>query len=152
MLSLATAGGPQAGVVSETTSLVTGLPSLVNALVQVVNGAVGGVLSRGMWTAQIPAGAFSGTATLSLSTQAATPNVCQLGISPADKNAFAKPVVLTAKIPLTMAASSAQIQWYNPQTQAWEAVPGSSVNALARTVSAPLWHFSTYRVDGRNGW
>jgi hypothetical protein len=140
-LLLVTADQPQAGLFS----------GLVNTLTQVVDGAVGGLLSQGMWTVRIPAGAFDGTATVSLSALSSS-NACQLEISPASKNAFAKPVTLTAKIPLTMSASSAQIQWYNPQTQAWETVPGSTVNALSRTVSAPLWHFSTYRVDGRSGW
>ena len=140
-LILVTADQPQAGLIS----------GLVNTLTQVVDGAVGGLLSRGIWTARIPSGAFSGTASVSLSALSGS-NVCQLEISPASKNGFAKPVTLTAKIPLGMSAASAEIEWLNPQTQAWEPVAGSSVNPLARTVSAPLWHFSTYRVGGRSGW
>jgi hypothetical protein len=33
-------------------------------------------------------------------------------------------------------------------------VPGSAVSLLNLTVSAPLWHFSTYRVQsgGKAGW
>jgi hypothetical protein len=50
--------------------------------------------------------------------------------------------------------SVAQISWWNPATQKWEAVSGSSVSVLNLTVSAPLMHFSTYRVsgNGKAGW
>jgi hypothetical protein len=128
------------------------LSGVVGALVQVVNGAVGALVSRGTWTVQIPAGAFEGTATVTMTTTSSNPNVCEFQISPATKNGFAKPAVLTSRIPLGMSVSTACIEWYNPQTGTWDPVPGSAVNAQTRTVSAPVWHFSQYRVDGRSGW
>lgn len=148
-LVCATAGAPRAGLVTELPGLVS---NVVNAVTQVVDGALGAVLRTGLWTVQIPAGAFAGTATVSLNASASNPTVCGLEIAPASKNGFANPVTLTARIPLGMSASSARIEWFNPQTQAWDPVPGSSVNLLTRTVSAKIWHFSQYRVDGRSGW
>jgi hypothetical protein len=142
-------GEPQAGLLSGATGLISGV---LSALTQVVNGLVGAVLTKGAWTAQIPAGAFNGTATITMTTSSSDPALCQFDLSPASLNGFAKPVTLTAKVPFGISLASARIEWYNPQTQSWEPVPGSAVNAQARTVSAPVWHFSTYRVDGRNGW
>jgi hypothetical protein len=143
-----TAGEPKAALLPGTTGLIGGV---IGVLTQVVNGVVGAVLTKGSWTVQIPPGAFVGTATVSM-TSNADPTLCQLDILPASKNGFATPATLMAKVPSGMSLATAHIEWHNPQTQTWDPVPGSAVNALTRTVSAPIWHFSTYRVDGRSGW
>jgi hypothetical protein len=50
--------------------------------------------------------------------------------------------------------SVACISYYNPSTGKWEPVSGSVVSVATLTVSAPLSHFSTYRVEsgGKAGW
>jgi len=143
-----TAIAPQASLLSETTGLLSGALSVVT---RVVSGTLGAVLRDNNWTVQIPAGAFSGTATVTMTT-GSDPTICQFEISPSTKNAFLKPATLIARVPTDVDLSDAHIEWFNPRTEAWEAVPGSTVNPLLHTVSAPVWHFSTYRVDGRSGW
>jgi hypothetical protein len=149
LLASTLAGEPKAAVFSEVPGVMNGV---VGTLTQVVDGAVGGLLTRGSWSVLIPAGAFEGSATITMTTGASDPTLCQYEISPATKNGFSKPAIMTARIPLGMSLATAHIEWYNPSTQTWVPVPGSSVNALTRTVSAPVWHFSDYRVNGRSGW
>jgi hypothetical protein len=82
--------------------------------------------------------------------------VVNLSISPATANKFLLPVLLTAKAKRLDPAllSIACISYYNPATGQWERVAGTSVSVLNLTVTAPLWHFSTYRVStgGKAGW
>ena len=45
-----------------------------------------------------------------------------------------------------------EIQWLDPSTGQWVAVPGSVLNLAGLSLQAPLWHFSTYRVGTKAGW
>lgn len=119
-------------------------------------GILGGIVSVGDFTVVFPPGALTRTATVTVSQPDLARPVVNLSISPASANRFLLPVLLTAKAnrmdpPLL---SVACISYYNPTTQKWEDLPGSSVSLLNLTVSAPLWHFSTYRVSsgGKAGW
>ena len=134
-------GAPQAGL----------LPSVFNAVSGLVDGTVGAVLKQGVWTVQVPAGAFSGAASITMTVPIGYPRVCQLEISPADKNTFSRQVILTAKLPTV--TSGMRIEWFDQQHKTWMPVPGSAVDLSRGTVSASVWHFSEYRVgDGRSGW
>lgn len=132
---------PQAGLIS----------GLLNTVTRLVDGALGVVLNNGMWTAQVPSGAFTGTATITMSVPSNNPRSCQLDILPLSKNGFSRPVVVTAKVGPTV-TSDMRIEWWDPSSQVWVPVPGSSVNLAQGTVSAPLSHFSRYRVGGKSGW
>jgi hypothetical protein len=47
------------------------------------------------------------------------------------------------------------IFWLDPSTNKWVPVQGAQVDLVAKTVSAPLAHFSRYSVgpaDGKAGW
>jgi hypothetical protein len=47
------------------------------------------------------------------------------------------------------------IYWFDPATRRWVQVQGSQVDLVAKTVSAPLTHFSRYSVGpagGKAGW
>ena len=119
-------------------------------------GILGGAVSVGEFTVVFPPAALTRTATVTMSQPDLTRPVVNLSISPASANRFLLPVVLTAKAKRMdpKLLSIACISYYNPTTQKWEDVPGSSVSLLNLTVSAPLWHFSTYRVSagGKAGW
>jgi hypothetical protein len=144
------------GLMSTTTSILGGLLKLVFRVLDVV-GSLGGSLSNGRWTVNVPAGAFDGTATVRLGVQSLLSPTCQLEISPADKNHFTVPVQLTASCPGVSSdvLRNYVILWYNPDTAAWTPVAGSTVDLVNHTVSAPLQHFSNYAVgpaDGKAGW
>lgn len=119
-------------------------------------GVLGGVVSVGDFTIVIPPAALKSTATITVSQPDLAKPVVNLSISPASANGFLLPVVLTAnaqEMDRSLLAVAC-ISYYNPTTQQWENVAGSSVSLLNLTVSAPLWHFSTYRVSsgGKAGW
>jgi hypothetical protein len=119
-------------------------------------GLLGGVMSVGDFTLVIPPAALTRTATVTMSQPDLAHPVVNLSISPATANRFLVPVLLTAKAKRLDPAllSIACISYYNPATGQWERVAGTSVSVLNTTVSAPLWHFSTYRVStgGKAGW
>lgn len=114
-----------------------------------IHGNRGGTISAGIFTAVIPAGAFSGFATVTITQPDMTQPVAVLDIYPSSKNGFHKPVLLIAKLPnvdtaLLMQTGMAEL---DETSGAWLAMSGETQNPLAMTVSTPLMHFSTYRVD-----
>ena len=119
-------------------------------------GILGGTLSAGNFTLVVPAGALTSTATITVSQPDLAHPVVNLSISPPSANRFLLPVLLTANASSMDRSllSVAYISYYNPATGKWERVTNSSVSLLTLTVSAPLWHFSTYRVEsgGKAGW
>jgi len=119
-------------------------------------GLLGGTVSVGNFTVIIPPAALTRTATVTVSQPDLTRPVVNLSISPASANRFLLPVLLVAdaKRMDRSLLSVACIAYYNPETANWEPVAGSSISLLNLTVSAPLFHFSTYRVQsgGKAGW
>jgi hypothetical protein len=119
-------------------------------------GPLGGMVSAGDFSLVIPPGALTTTAQITVSQPDPSHPVANLSISPASANHFLVPVVLTANASTmsTSLLSVAYISWYNPSTGQWEEVAGSSVSLATLSISAPLWHFSTYRVEsgGKAGW
>jgi hypothetical protein len=121
-----------------------------------VMGVLGGVVSIGDFTVVVPPLALSQTAVVTVSQPDLAHAVVNLGIAPASANGFRLPVLLVANAKRLDPAllSMAGIDYYNPATAQWERVAGTSVSLLNLTVSAPLMHFSTYRVStgGKAGW
>jgi len=116
-----------------------------------VNGARGGSVSNGIWALAIPAGAFSGTAEISISVPALNPYTCDLQITGAP-NSFRVPVRLAANASARPEDPSAlTIYWYNPQTATW-VDQSAAGDASRRTVTASLSHFSTYKLSAKAGW
>ena len=131
------------------TTLVAGASNSVRVI-----GAIGGTVTAGKFTVIIPPGAFSGLATITVSQPDASQLACDLDITPANKNGFKIPVLLVAdasSLPREVLSRST-MQWWDPAKSKWVTVPGASVSLLNLTVQAPLWHFSSYRVQGRAGW
>lgn len=120
-------------------------------------GSLGGSLTDGLWRVNIPPGAIDGFATVSIGVPSLTATGCKLEINPVSANHFNQPVTLTidcSTVPASELASWS-IYWYNPGTGIWERVPGSTVDLTRKTVSAPLWHFSTYGAGptaSKAGW
>ena len=118
-------------------------------------GVLGGVVAVGNFTVVFPPGALLGTATVTVSQPDLAHPVVNLSISPASANRFLLPVLLVADVkPMNPSLISiATIGYFNPATGKWETV-ASTVSLLNLTVTAQLWHFSTYRVQagGKAGW
>ena len=137
-------------------SILDPLVKLIWNTLQLV-GNVGGSLSNGRWRVEIPSGAVAGNGTVSLGVQSSTAASCKLEISPSSLNHFSKPVKLTidcGSVPSDQLKSYV-IYWYNPTTGTWTEVAGSTVDLQHKTVSAPLYHFSTYAAGprgGKGGW
>lgn len=152
--------GSSAGATSGSSSQVLGLNLLGGSSSttskSVVVGLLGGVVSVGDFTVVIPPLALRQTATITVSQPDLAHPVVNLGIAPASANGFLLPVLLVANAKRLDPAllSVATISYYNPTTAQWERVPGGSISLLNLTVSAPLSHFSTYRVTvgGKAGW
>ena len=132
---------------------------LLNLVFKVLNGvgSIGGSLSNGRWRLDIPAGAIDGNATVGIGVSSSTSSEAELQIKPEDKNHFSTPVRVTVTCPGVSDATlrGYVILWYNPAIRTWVPVEGSSVNLASRSVSAPLQHFSLYRVGPnptRAGW
>jgi hypothetical protein len=144
---------------AETNSLIGGLVSVVgdvvNLVVRVLNlvGSLGGSLTNGRWRVDVPAGAVDGDATVTLGVPTTTSDNCQLEILPTTKNHFATPARLTVTCPgvPSSALSNYTIFWLDPATRKWVPVE-STVDLNAKTVSAPLQHFSTYCVGSKASW
>jgi len=119
-------------------------------------GLLGGIVSAGNFSLVVPPGALTTKATITVSQPDPSHPVVNLSISPASANKFLVPVVLTGNASKlsTSLLSVSYISWYNPATAKWEKVAGSSVSLATLSVSAPLWHFSTYRIEagGKAGW
>jgi hypothetical protein len=117
---------------------------------------LGGIVSVGNFTVVVPPAALLRTATITVTQPDLARPVVNLSISPASANRFLLPVLLVADArPMNPSLLSiATIGYYNPTTGQWETVAGSAVSLLNITVTAPLWHFSTYRVQGggKAGW
>ena len=114
-----------------------------------IQGNRGGKISTGIFTAIIPAGAYSGFATVSITQPDITQPVAVLEIYPASKNGFHKPVLLIAQLPnvdptLLMQTGMAEL---DPATGEWMSMNGETQNPQFMTVTTPLMHFSTYRVE-----
>lgn len=121
-----------------------------------VNGNKGGSVSVGQFTVDVPRGAFAGYATITVSQPDPGDPRVDLDIWPASKNAFAVPVTLIARLSRVTEAQVAGSQMHELDrgSGGWVAVSGQSVDARAKTVRAPLLHFSSYRVEvpSRAGW
>jgi hypothetical protein len=119
-------------------------------------GLLGGVVSAGNFTIIVPPGALTSTATITVSQPDPARPVVNLSISPPTANKFLLPVLLVAdaKVMDRSLLAVAYMGYYNPATGAWERVAASQASVGTLTVSAPLQHFSTYRVEsgGKAGW
>jgi hypothetical protein len=122
-----------------------------------LNGDAGGTVRSGRWRVDVPPGAVSGSARISVTPSSKRGGIVNLGIFPSEKNHFDRPVRLVADchgIPPHQLATWC-VSWYNPSSRSWELVPGATVDTRRKTISVSLSHFSTYMVGpevGRAGW
>jgi hypothetical protein len=128
---------------------------LVNAVD--VAGASGGTIDNGRWQLDVPAGAFAGTAHLTLGVTGMRAPACQLQVTPQSLDGFVQPLTLTCDcrgVGTRRIANFVMLR-VDPARATWVPVPGSTVDVKHHTVSAPITHFAMYGVgnsDGTPGW
>ena len=124
----------------------------------VIDGALGGVVTVGRFTVTVPAGAFSDTATITITMPNPSIVECNLDISPVSANGFHIPVSLTADCSgvTNVDLRNCGTLWFDPSANVWRTVTGATVDLTNSTVTAALMHFSTYGVadlvEGRASW
>jgi hypothetical protein len=121
-----------------------------------VRSSLGGTVVAGNFKLIIPPLALKGDAIVTVHQPDNTKPVVELSITPEERNGFLLPVMLVADAgPLGAdLVSTSYLSWWNPDAAAWERCTDTSVNVATVSVQAPLWHFSTYRVEreGKAGW
>ena len=136
-------------VVAPTTTTVAGATSS-----KTINPLLGGTVSAGQFKVIIPPAALRQVATVTVCQPRLDQRQVELSINPPSANGFLLPVLLVANCS-DMSPSLLKLQtiwWWNPSTMRWEAVLGVQIDLLGKTLTAPLWHFSTYKVGGKAGW
>jgi len=118
--------------------------------------ALGGVVHAGNFTVVVPPLALPDDAIVTVRQPDLNKPVVELTVTPEDRNAFRLPVLLVADVsPMdSPLVSVSYLSWWNPVASKWEPVAGSQVDVAGLRVTAPLMHFSTYRVEsnGKAGW
>ena len=122
----------------------------------VIDGAVGGRLQCGRFLLSIPAGAFEGEGTVSMTMPDETVMVVDIEISPATLNNFNEQVQLCLLTDgTTLNEDDLQIYWWDPDRTEWKALGCSTdLSAITGTtegILTPLSHFSRYS-GGKAGW
>jgi len=137
-----------------------------------VDGSAGGWLQCGRFLLAVPAGAFVGKGTITMSMRDSTAMVVDLAIAPEELNRFAVPVLLSLKTTgVDVPADSLALYWFNSLESKWVDMPteksltsttdcmlqvigGSGTVPLSSSdsgVSTALAHFSRYSA-GKAGW
>ena len=141
------------------------LPAADRKLSQSVmmDGAVGGKMRCGRFVLLVPAGAFVGTGTVTMSMPDSTVMIVDLSIEPADLNGFQKPIDLAiTTTDVSVSPDSLQIYYYNPDSKEWQSLSCDTalqddprlvedVVTVTRGLLTPLTHFSKYSA-GKAGW
>ena len=140
-------------------------PSADRALSQsaVMDGAVGGKMRCGRFVLLVPAGAFDGTGTVTMSMPDSTIMIVDLSIAPAELNGFKLPVDLAiTTTDVSVTPDSLQLYYYNPESNEWLSLACDTavqddprlvedVLTTTRGLLTPLEHFSKYSA-GKAGW
>lgn len=124
-----------------------------------VIGPSGGTVSADNNAAAVtfPANAFSSGTTVTVATSQTAPPSNRLVTGTAydfgPSGQFAAPAVLTLKYSpanIPAGALESRLVIYTASAGTWQAVPGSTVDLVAHTVSATVDHFSTYAILADN--
>jgi hypothetical protein len=125
----------------------------------VMDGAKGGTLRCGRFLLSVPAGAFEGEGTVSMSMPDSTVMVVDLEISPGELNDFKEPVKLCLLTDGTdLEEEELQIYWWDPDREDWKALgcdkdlsDDTAVTGTSEGLLTHLSHFSRYS-GGKAGW
>lgn len=125
----------------------------------VLDGAEGGTLRCGRFLLSVPAGAFEGEGTVSMSMPDSTVMVVDLEITPGERNDFKEPVKLCLLTDGTgLEEEDLQIYWWDPEKADWKALgcdkdlsDDTAITGTSEGLLTHLSHFSRYS-GGKAGW
>ncbi|HEY6194531.1 MAG TPA: hypothetical protein VI504_05760 [Candidatus Eisenbacteria bacterium] len=123
---------------------------LMPPVTAVIDGSQGGRIENDRVRLDIPSGAFSGKATITMTMSDPVNFVVNLDIQPASANHFNKPVEMRMNcngLPWTRTPAT---YWYNPVDKRWYGMTQSEFNG--DEIRVFLSHFSTYGAGGKAGW
>jgi len=117
-----------------------------------IDGEKGGRLRVGRYLIDVPAGAWSGPAMVTLTMPDSTVMFCDLAIQPLAANHFKVPVRLTADLsaPGMTDASDCTNYWYDTSRTTWVSLASKS-RCSGTQITTELEHFSQYG-SGKAGW
>ena len=115
-----------------------------------VDGAKGGSLTVGSFRLDIPAGAFKGTATVTMTQDDPSVLLCDFAVSPSTANDFAVPATLTTKVPNKKALND-QMLSFDPGRKAWQ-VTASVPDPNRLEIRSEHSHLSKHGPRPRAGW
>ena len=117
-----------------------------------IQGERGGTVQAGRFTVILPAGAFDGPATVTLSMPDSTVMICELSITPDTANMFKVPAELVADLssPEVSDAHDFTMYWYEQDKAHWQNLFAKS-RVNGSKVTTTLEHFSKYAA-GKAGW
>jgi hypothetical protein len=152
LVSLVRAPG-NAGLIGD---LLDGATGLVQSTVETISGTVGGVVTKGRFTVEVPPGAFDGTGDITI--EVPDPEVLLVNLHIAKvPNDFNVPVTLEISFAgleggFDTNPAYFSIFWFDEEAKRWKMLP-SVVDLERQTVSTQLDHFSTYGVlEAKAGW
>jgi len=138
------------GFISTVPTLAAKLPITGLSSSRGINGLLGGSLSCGRFRVTIPAGAFSGTGTVTMTVADTGTAVVALSISPSNLNNFKLPAVLSFDPTGLGLTYPVVIYWYDTQRKVWVSL-ATGVDVATGLPTVLLTHFSTYGA-GKAGW
>jgi hypothetical protein len=136
----------QSARVAAPAAVRVGISSLTRSAL--IDGGKGGTLSVGRWRVLVPAGAYSGIGTITVTVPDTSVAKCDLFISPSSLNNFQEKVDLRYRWTSADDAKTHDMRWWNPTTKTWVVIESWPEGS---EVCAPLRHFSSY-WSGKAGW
>lgn len=119
----------------------------------VIDGLKGGRLENEHVRLDIPSGAFTGLATVSVRFDDPSRFIVDLDIQPAILNRFTQDVELRLKCGGKSTTSTPPAAWWwNPDDSLWYGLTSSQFDSSSDEVRVRLRHFSTYAAGGKAGW
>jgi len=136
--------------ISTVPSLATKLPTTGLKSSAGINGSIGGTVTCGRFRVRIPAGAFSGKGTVTMTVADTAVAQVDLTISPSNLNNFKVPVALSYNTTGLGLTYPVVIYWYDSQRRLWVGL-NTNVDAVTSLPTVSLTHFSKYGA-GKAGW
>lgn len=115
-----------------------------------INGSIGGTVTCGRFRVRIPAGAFSGKGTVTMTVADTAVAVVSLSISPSNLNNFKIPAALSYNPTGLGLTDPVVIYWYDSQRRVWVSL-ATGVDVSTGLPTVLLTHFSQYGA-GKAGW
>ncbi|HET9950191.1 MAG TPA: hypothetical protein VFS09_00205 [Candidatus Eisenbacteria bacterium] len=130
-----------------------------------IDGTLGGRVVCGRYVATVPAGAFAGVGTITMTLPDSTLMLCDLEISPADLNGFLAPIDLALHTTKTSTdVDSVDFYWWDTEKGDWTSMGSQKSTTLDPVLTDELLgtdpivgvrldlnHFSRY-MAGKAGW